>query len=155
MIGKPPRRTASGGAPCAVDRRAFLAGILGLGTCVLAGCAAVTAVRVAPVGGTVKLRVPDHPGLAGPGGWLRVDPGPGRETFYVLVDRHGAYHALSPLCTHQGCTVGVEGEVLVCPCHGSTYDRSGRVLRGPAERPLRRYPTARDGDAVLIGLEGS
>ncbi|HUH14114.1 MAG TPA: ubiquinol-cytochrome c reductase iron-sulfur subunit [Longimicrobiales bacterium] len=135
-----------------MDRRAFLQGLLGVGAVALAGCAAVTSVHVQPVDGVLRLRLAEHPGLAGPGGRLQVAPGPGSEPIYVLAGPDGEYLALSPRCTHQGCTVGIEGQVLVCPCHGSTYDRAGRVLRGPAERPLRRYTTRLEGGTLLISL---
>ncbi|KJV68959.1 ubiquinol-cytochrome c reductase iron-sulfur subunit [Candidatus Neoehrlichia procyonis] len=39
------------------------------------------------------------------------------------------------ICTHLGCVpVEVEGEKKgwFCPCHGSKYDISGRILSGPA-----------------------
>lgn len=150
----PPQSLLAAGV-CRIDRRAFLHGLLGGGVLVLAGCAAVTAVHITPVDGLLRLRLADHPGLAGPGGWLQVTPGTESEPIYILAGQDGAYQALSPRCTHQGCTVAVEGQVLVCPCHGSTYDRTGRVLRGPAERALRRYPIRRDGDALVVSLEGA
>ena len=42
-------------------------------------------------------------------------------------------------CTHLGCIpLGQEGEFggWFCPCHGSTYDTSGRIRSGPAPRNL-------------------
>lgn len=38
-------------------------------------------------------------------------------------------------CTHLGCIpVGLSGDYKgwFCPCHGSTYDTSGRIRKGPA-----------------------
>ena len=43
------------------------------------------------------------------------------------------------ICTHLGCVpVPKEGksEAFYCPCHGSKYDVSGRVIAGPAPRNL-------------------
>jgi ubiquinol-cytochrome c reductase iron-sulfur subunit len=43
------------------------------------------------------------------------------------------------VCTHLGCVpIGPKGEYQgwACPCHGSLYDTSGRVRRGPAPRNL-------------------
>lgn len=58
--------------------------------------------------------------------------------------------ALSAVCRHQGCLVVMvtAGPVFVCPCHGSRYDHSGAVVRGPATDPLPTYP-ARFVDGVL------
>lgn len=58
--------------------------------------------------------------------------------------------ALSLVCTHLGCTVTVTPEGMVCPCHGSRFDRSGQVLNGPAERPLDRFTVERSGDELII-----
>jgi ubiquinol-cytochrome c reductase iron-sulfur subunit len=43
------------------------------------------------------------------------------------------------VCTHLGCIpTGHEGEFggWFCPCHGSTYDMSGRIRSGPAPTNL-------------------
>ncbi|GAC1466959.1 MAG: Rieske 2Fe-2S domain-containing protein [Desulfuromonadaceae bacterium] len=59
------------------------------------------------------------------------------ERLALLRDGSGLY-ALSLVCTHLGCTVTVSAQELACPCHGSTFDRQGMVLKGPADRALRR-----------------
>jgi len=41
-------------------------------------------------------------------------------------------------CTHLGCEVNFEAGEWICPCHGSRYDQDGRVVHGPAVKPLRR-----------------
>ncbi|GAB4297277.1 MAG: hypothetical protein Fur0034_07140 [Desulfuromonadia bacterium] len=61
--------------------------------------------------------------------------------------------ALSLVCTHLGCTVSVgEGE-MVCPCHGSRFDREGGVLSGPAASPLGRLPVVVGEGIVEVILE--
>lgn len=43
------------------------------------------------------------------------------------------------ICTHLGCVpIGEAGEFggWFCPCHGSHYDTSGRIRRGPAPENL-------------------
>ena len=42
-------------------------------------------------------------------------------------------------CTHLGCVpIGFSGDYngWYCPCHGSHYDNSGRIRKGPAPRNL-------------------
>ena len=43
------------------------------------------------------------------------------------------------VCTHLGCVpLGYQGEYggYFCPCHGSSYDTSGRIRKGPAPTNL-------------------
>ena len=139
-----------------MDRRTFVA----KGACALAasaaGCASLAAVRVAPEGGTIRLSPLDHPSLAGPGGFLKVLPDAWDTPLYLLALGGGAWAAVSPICTHRGCTVDIAGPRLECPCHGSMYDREGNVLRGPAERALRRFPARADASgAIVVDIGGS
>jgi len=56
----------------------------------------------------------------------------------VFKDEEGYLHALSPRCTHMGCTVDWNNAERTwdCPCHGSRYSVEGDVLQGPAAKPL-------------------
>ncbi|WP_096434886.1 ubiquinol-cytochrome c reductase iron-sulfur subunit [Alteribacter populi] len=64
--------------------------------------------------------------------------------------------ALSPVCTHLGCTVNWEGnddypEQFFCPCHGGRFEKDGQNVQGtPPTRPLDVYEMeVRDGDLYL------
>lgn len=48
------------------------------------------------------------------------------------------YTAMDAICTHLGCTVRLQpsGNEYRCPCHGSRFDLTGKVLQGPAARTL-------------------
>jgi nitrite reductase/ring-hydroxylating ferredoxin subunit len=61
---------------------------------------------------------------------------------FLLIRRHREILALSHQCPHNKCRVDYvpDRQVILCPCHGSRFDLTGAVLRGPARHPLRRYP---------------
>jgi Rieske Fe-S protein len=101
------------------------------------------------VDGKLELPLVRFPELQQTGGVLRVRPGPTADPLLVLTLGAERYVALSTVCTHLGCAVEARGAQLICPCHGSTYDREGRVLQGPAERPLTRYATQLLPDGIL------
>lgn len=47
------------------------------------------------------------------------------------------------ICTHLGCVpIGGQGDYKgwFCPCHGSQYDTSGRIRKGPAPKNLEIPP---------------
>jgi cytochrome b6-f complex iron-sulfur subunit len=56
---------------------------------------------------------------------------------YVVRSAQGFY-ALSAVCTHLGCLTVYKPESgnIACPCHGSEFLRDGKVIAGPAPRPL-------------------
>lgn len=73
-----------------------------------------------------------------------------RRSRIAVIRRDQDYYALSLICTHLGCTVNVTPDTLVCPCHGSVFDRNGNVLQGPAGRPLERLQIEEEGDSLVI-----
>ena len=85
------------------------------------GSRTLTSAAKVPVGGAVKIS----------------DPATGRDD-WVLQLQAGTFTAYDATCTHQGCTVDfVSASVgFACPCHGSRFDPTGRVLNGPAPTDL-------------------
>lgn len=52
---------------------------------------------------------------------------------------HDQWLVLIGICTHLGCIpLAHQGDYdgFFCPCHGSQYDSSGRIRRGPAPKNL-------------------
>jgi Rieske Fe-S protein len=140
---------------CPMARRSFVGRSLGVAAGIplvafLEACASLVTRTVTPVEGKLQLALAHFPELAVDGGSLRVRPSGTDEPIYVLALGGGRFVAVSPICTHLGCTVEIQSTRLVCPCHGSTYDREGRVLQGPAEKPLTRYATTLTTDDVLV-----
>ena len=65
------------------------------------------------------------------------------------------YLVLVGVCTHLGCVPASDkGEYKgwFCPCHGSHYDTSGRIRKGPAPKNLEIPPyTFKDEQTILVG----
>jgi menaquinol-cytochrome c reductase iron-sulfur subunit len=61
--------------------------------------------------------------------------------------------AYAPSCTHLGCAYKWDdgAKNFVCPCHTSAFSIDGKVLTGPAPRPLDRYDVRIDGGRILLG----
>src|SRR3954471_21146545 len=61
------------------------------------------------------------------------------ETPVMLLRQGEFFYALHDRCSHRGCSLSegsVEGDAIVCGCHGSRFDRrDGSVLQGPATAP--------------------
>ncbi len=60
--------------------------------------------------------------------------------------------AYSPQCTHLACAYHWDDQAhkFVCPCHASEFSIEGKVLAGPAPRPLDRYMTRVDNGKLLF-----
>jgi len=58
----------------------------------------------------------------------------------IYKDHGGQIHAVKTACTHMGCAVkwNKDENTWDCTCHGSRFDHEGRVLSGPALKPLER-----------------
>ena len=58
----------------------------------------------------------------------------------VIFNKDGVITAISLTCTHLGCTIEENkdgGTGFKCPCHGSAFDEEGKVVNGPAQKPLK------------------
>jgi cytochrome b6-f complex iron-sulfur subunit len=62
------------------------------------------------------------------------------DAHYLIVteDKKIEDYALNAVCTHLGCVVpwNRAANKFMCPCHGSQYDATGKVVRGPAPLSL-------------------
>ncbi|MEL7011874.1 MAG: ubiquinol-cytochrome c reductase iron-sulfur subunit [Pseudomonadota bacterium] len=70
------------------------------------------------------------------------------------MDEAGEWLVQMGVCTHLGCVpLGDAGDFggWFCPCHGSHYDTSGRIRKGPAPENLP-VPTAEFVDETTIQL---
>jgi len=64
-----------------------------------------------------------------------------------------AFTAIDAVCSHESCTItSADGEIYVCPCHGSRYSRNGQVVNGPAVASLRKFAAAFADGVVTITL---
>ena len=74
---------------------------------------------------------------------------------YLNRLKDGGFLALSRKCTHLGCAIAWDEEkkLFACPCHASTFDKSGRVLKAPAPRPLDQHPLTIENGRVAIDIE--
>lgn len=59
---------------------------------------------------------------------------------YLVVREDGSLekYGINSVCTHLGCVVpwNASENKFMCPCHGSQYDATGKVVRGPAPLSL-------------------
>jgi cytochrome b6-f complex iron-sulfur subunit len=74
---------------------------------------------------------------------------------YLILDENKnlADFALNAVCTHLGCVVpwNKAENKFICPCHGSQYNKDGKVVRGPAplSLALAHREESADGKVVL------
>jgi cytochrome b6-f complex iron-sulfur subunit len=101
-------------------------------------------------GNNACISLAENPELTEIGGILLFTLGSG-QTFFVMRVSETELRALTAICTHQSCTVEWDtSEKFVCPCHGSQFDATGAVLRGPAATPLRTFNTMLAGDTLTV-----
>ena len=130
-----------------VSRRRFLAQLAGgMGltagvTTAWSGCATVPVYPGRLSAGRVVLQRPDLDVAMAAKRVVRLNA-PGFDgTILLFQAESGEYRAFDATCTHLGCQVRPTGSGMTCPCHGSSYDLHGEVVRGPAQKSLQRYDT--------------
>lgn len=154
--------------PNPISRRDFLLSLTrGAGLTLLGlgggwSCAGVPLYRATAVNGRVPLDRSDLKRIAEAGKAVLVEVPELPDPIIILVPlaekarvpSQVKFQAMSARCTHLGCQVrpSRSQSSLRCPCHGSTFDLEGRVIRGPAQGPLTTYPLELEGDQIFIRI---
>ncbi len=77
-------------------------------------------------------------------------------TAVCLARKDGGWLAFDDTCTHEACSLAegeLDGEVVICPCHGSEFDvRTGDVVTPPALDPLPIYEAREDAGTLYVRL---
>jgi Rieske Fe-S protein len=111
----------------------------------------LTAVNGNISGNTVVVQIDSSSPLAGVGGAAMVRSSGG--AFLVARTAQESFSALTAICTHETCTItGFDSTNYVCPCHGSRFTTTGRVVNGPATAPLRSFATSFSNNLLTISL---
>ena len=75
----------------------------------------------------------------------------------VWVIRHSEseYTVYSPICPHLGCHFKWDSgtDHFECPCHGSVFTVNGKVIGGPAPRPLDTLPHKIENGVLYVEWE--
>ena len=83
-------------------------------------------------------------------GWRTISE---KTTAWVVKKPDGGLVAFGPQCTHLGCAYHWDEKQnqFVCPCHTTLFSIDGKVISGPAPRPLDRYAIQLDGTKLKVG----
>jgi cytochrome b6-f complex iron-sulfur subunit len=149
----------------AQGRRAFCKRIVSVGACagglatILPGCGSNPASSIpgqplptvsgTSTNGAVSIAISAGSPLNTTGGLALVMSSAGE--FLVARTGQTTFAAVSAQCTHEACVVSsFTGQTYVCPCHGSEFDTSGRVILGPAVASLRQFSAQFANDVLTI-----
>jgi menaquinol-cytochrome c reductase iron-sulfur subunit len=82
-------------------------------------------------------------------GWYQTSS---KKAVWGVKEPDGRLIIFSPICPHLGCGFRWDtGEQrFKCPCHGSVFDITGRVVAGPAPRPLDVLPAKVDQGKIYV-----
>lgn len=73
---------------------------------------------------------------------------------YLIVTEDSTLedYGLNAVCTHLGCVVpwNANAGKFICPCHGSQYDSTGKVVRGPAPLSLALVHTSTTDERKVV-----
>jgi len=76
-----------------------------------------------------------------------------KSTAWAVKQDNGEVVAFAPQCTHLGCAYHWDDpkKQFLCPCHTSVFSIDGKVVSGPAPRPLDRFEAKVQNNKLLLG----
>ncbi len=92
------------------------------------------------------INISDHPELGSVGGYIITG------NYFIKRTGESKFQVLSIICSHKKCDVDYTGDGFECPCHGSTYSSTGKVLEGPAKKNLKSYKATYDSEKNTLTI---
>lgn len=133
-----------------MNRRTFLAGAAACaGAFCASGCTLINPAPTIDAAGDGGFEWP--PELLKPGAQVKVRL-PGLDELVLVWRTEQGERAATVTCTHLGSEVhynAAEG-TLDCPSHGSRFAQDGKVVHGPAKRPLQPYTVTAQGSRRIL-----
>jgi Rieske Fe-S protein len=136
-----------------MERREFLK--TAIATCITAGmfslecCTNYKTVTAGEETGKLKIKKSDF----GEDKFIVVHTIKTNAPIYLSKQENGNYTATLMLCTHKSCELKPQGNILICPCHGSEFSAVGQVLKEPADQNLKKFETSSDENYIYILLK--
>lgn len=105
----------------------------------------------------IPIDLTDNPDLKPVGGTYNLEFDDLDRNLLVVHVKPGLFVGVDIKCTHANCEVTYDRDNtrFYCPCHGSQFDLYGRVIQGPATKPLAYYHAELQGDEVMVTLYGA
>ncbi len=74
---------------------------------------------------------------------------------WIIKHAPAAATVFSTICPHLGCHYNWDPQTqhFECPCHGSVYTLDGKVIGGPAPRPLDTLPAKIENGKLYVEWE--
>ncbi|NOX85557.1 MAG: ubiquinol-cytochrome c reductase iron-sulfur subunit [Chlorobi bacterium] len=78
-----------------------------------------------------------------------------QENAWVVKKTEADITVFSPICPHLGCRYAwhPEKNLFICPCHNSIFTIDGKVVSGPAPRPLDTLPVEKKEGSLYVLYE--
>ena len=72
----------------------------------------------------------------------------------IISKTNDNINIFSARCPHLGCKINnLEGNVIICPCHGSKYNPEGKLISGPSKNNLTKLNFSIKNDMIIIENE--
>jgi len=107
---------------------------------------------------SMKVNLSDYEALTDVGAFVvikEVQIGGQTDNLIIVHKSETEYLVFSSVCRHKKCNVKYKKEkaVFVCPCHGSTYDLTGKVMKGPSTQNIPQYKVQiKDGALIITAI---